>query len=240
MRHASLAALALLSWAGSARAGGARILLTGVYTPETVAFTESRTFVEYAEEGSLDASYTMKRGFGGELGVEYDFVPRFGIRASLSLTRRTGEASYQARLPHPLYLDSDRLVAGSASGLEYDEAVGSLDLVLILGGGPVQVSLLGGVAVFRVDANLVGDLQRNETYPYDAVEVTGVTRRSLRDTPVGYGGAVGLDWRLSNRFGLGAQARYSRARARLSSSSEATIAFDAGGLQAGLGLRLLF
>lgn len=240
MRHASLAALALLSWTGSASAGGARVLLTGVYTPETVAFAESRTFVEYAEEGSLDASYTMDRGFGGELGVEYDFVPRFGIRASLSFARRTGDGSYEARLPHPLYLDSPRVVAGSAGGLEYDEAVGSLDLVLILGNGPVQVSFLAGAAVFRVDAKLLGEVQRRESYPYDVVEVTGITTRRLQDTPIGYGGAVGVDWRLSKRFGLGAQARYSRARASLPTAEGQSIDLDAGGLQAGLGIRLLF
>jgi hypothetical protein len=240
VRHASLAALALVSWADGASAGGARILLTGVYAPETVAFAQSRTFVEYAEEGLMDASYAMQPGFGGELGVEYDFVPRFGIRASLSFARRTGDATYEARLPHPLYLDSHRIVAGAAGGLQYDEAVGSLDLVLILGNGPVQVSLLAGAAVFRVDARVLGDVDKDESYPYDTVEVTGVTTRRIQDTPVGYGGALGLDWRLSRRFGLGAQARYSRARAKLPLPEGQSIDLDAGGLQAGLGIRLLF
>jgi hypothetical protein len=240
VRRAALAAVLLLSVPAGADAGGARILLTGVYTPETLGFGESRTFVENAEEGALEASYSMDRGFGGEIGVEYDFVPRFGIRASLSFARRNGEGTFEARLPHPLYLDHDRIVAGSAGGLEYDEAIGNVELVLILGNGPVQVSILGGVAVFRVDAKLLGDVQRNESYPYDTVELTGVTRRRLRDTPVGYGGAVAVDFRLSRHFALGVQARYSRARAELSASSDDTIAFDAGGLHAGFGLRLLF
>jgi opacity protein-like surface antigen len=240
VNRAALALLASICCAASANAGGARILLTGVYAPEALGFEESRTFVEYAEEGSFEASYTMKPGFGGELGVEYDFIPRLGLRASLSFARRQGDGSYEARLPHPLYLDHDRLAAGRVSGLEYDQAIGSLDLVLILGGGPVQVSILGGVAVFRVDAKLAGEFQKTEAYPYDVVEITGVGRRRLRDTPVGYGAALGVDWRLSRRFGLGAQARYSRARARLLTSSEDSITLDAGGLQVGLGLRLLF
>jgi hypothetical protein len=238
--RAGLCALALLSWAQGASAGSARILLSGVYTPETLAFGESRTFVEYAEEGSLEAGYTMKRGFGGELGVEYDFIRQLGVRASLSYVPRKADARFEARLPHPLYLDHGRVVAGSEGGLQYREAMGSVDVVLILGGGPVQVSLLAGAAFFRVDAEVVGEVSRNEVYPYDSVEITGVTTRRLRDTPVGYGGAVGLDWRLSGHLGLGAQARYSRARARLAVSDQETIAFDAGGLQAGLGIRLLF
>jgi opacity protein-like surface antigen len=240
VRASALGALLVLLVPGSAFAGGARILLTGVYAPETQGFDEARTFVEYAEEGSLAASYSMDPGFGGELGVEYDFVPRFGMRASLSYTRRSGDGSFEARLPHPLYLGSHRIVAGTVDALEYDEAVGNVDLVLILGDGPVQVSLLAGVAVFRVDAKLLGELRKNESYPYDAVEVTELTRRRLRDTPVGYGGAVGVDFRLSRRFALGVQARYNRAQARLSASSEDTITFDAGGLLAGFGLRLLF
>lgn len=240
MRLAGLGVLALLCGSASASAGGARILLTGVYAPETLGFAESRSFVEYAEPGSIEASYTMQGGFGGELGVEYDFTRHLGLRASLSYTMRRGDARYEARLPHPLYLDRDRLVDGSAGGLEYREAIGSVDLVLLLGNGPVQVSVLGGAAFFRVDAEALGEIQRTEAYPYDTVEVTGVSTRRLRDTPIGYGAALGLDWRLSHRFALGAQARYSRAQAKLSASEGDTIAFDAGGLQAGVGLRLLF
>jgi Outer membrane protein beta-barrel domain len=240
VRRAAPCALALLLLAPVAWAGNARILVTGTYAPETLDFAESRTFVEYAEEGSLQAGYTTKHGFGGELGVEYDFIPRFGLRASLSYLSREQHASFQARLPHPLYLDHPRTVSGTVGGQDYREAVGSLDLVLILGNGPVQVSLLAGAAVFRVDAALLGDVSKNEEYPYDSVEITGVTTRRLRDIPVGYGGAVGIDWRLGRHFGLGAQARYSRAQARLEVSDQETITFDAGGLQVGFGLRLLF
>jgi len=240
VRAAGLLASALLCAAAGASAGEARILLTGVFAPELLRLSESRSFVEYAEQGSLRASYPMRHGFGGELGVEYDVTRRFGMRASVSYARRLGDGRYEARLPHPLYLDRDRLVNGSVGGLEYREAALSLDVVLILGSGPVQVSLLGGGAFFRVDAEVAGEIRKTEAYPYDTVELRGLGTRRLGASPIGYGGAVGLDWRLSRHFGLGAQARYNRARARLRASEDETIAFDAGGLQAGLGLRVIF
>lgn len=235
-----LALLALLLVPGEASAGGARILLSGVALPEVLRFEETRSFTEYAETGSLQASYRKRAGFGGELGLEYDFTPHLGLRGSLSYVRRTGSASYAARLPHPLYLDRHRLASGEAGGLDQREAMGNLDLVLILGDGAFRVSLLGGVAFFRVDATLLADVQKRESYPYDDVEITGVTSRRLTDTPIGYAGGLGLDWRLGRRFGLGLQARYARARVRLGVSEGDTVVFDAGGLQAAFGVRLWF
>jgi hypothetical protein len=240
LKALGLAGLLLLWGPGSAAAGGARVLLTGVYAPETLRFAATRAFTEYAEAGSLEASQRSKPGFGGELGLEYDFTAHIGVRGSLAYVRRLGDARYEARLPHPLYLDQHRLVSGSAGGLDRREATLSLELVAILGSGPVQVSLLGGGAFFQVDVSVVGDLQKREAYPYDSVDVTGLSSRRLQDRPIGYTAAVGLDWRIGGHFGLGLQGRYSRARVRLQEPEGDSLAFNAGGLQAGFGLRLLF
>jgi opacity protein-like surface antigen len=223
----------------SAFAGEARLLLTGLYAPATLRFSESRSFVEYAEPASLEASLSMKSGFGVELGGEYDFTSHVGLRLSLSGARRSGAGRYEARLPHPLYLDRDRVAEASLPGLQYQASAASLDAVLLLGEGKLRVSLLAGTGPMRVEADVVGELHAMETYPYDSVDVSASKLR-LHATPFEYGGALGLDCDFGHHLGVGAQARYSHTRASLRPPAGAPIDLDAGGLQVGVGLRFRF
>jgi hypothetical protein len=239
VRRPAWAAAALLCATSSASAGEARLLLTGLYAPATLRFSESRSFVEYAEPASLEASFAMNNSFGVELAGEYDFTSHFGLRLSLSGARRSGAGHYEARVPHPLYLDRDRVAEASLPGLEYQAAAARLDAVLLLGEGRVRVSLLAGGGPMRVEADVVGELHAMETYPYDSVDVSASKQR-LHATPFEYGGALGLDCSLGRHLGVGAQARYSHTRATLRPPEGMPIDLDAGGLQAGVGLRFRF
>ncbi|MGE5124923.1 MAG: hypothetical protein ACM3PV_01435, partial [Betaproteobacteria bacterium] len=84
-------------------------------------------------------------------------------------------------------------------------------------------------------------LTYNEAYPYDDLSLASAPARRVKASPTGLNVGGRLDYRLGRNLGAGVQLRYSRASVKLRATSDATQAsFNAGGLQAGAGLRLYF
>ncbi len=221
-------------------AGKARLFLNGAFAASSLDFDETRSFTEFAEQGSIATAYQEKTGPGFELGLQYNFSRHFGVAASFQITNRDGSASYQAALPHPLYLGKPRTASGALSSLSYQENAGLLDVVWTGSKGKWDVLLMGGATLFKVTADLVDRVQYSQSYPYDSVTVTGTSKASFSDSPVGFNVGGGLDYRFSSRFGLGAQARFARAKAKLVPSEGNSVEIDAGGLQVAAGARIYF
>ena len=62
-RLATVLAVILLP-AASVRAGEARIFLNGLYNVSSIKYSDSRTFKEFTEQGTLDTTYEAKAAFG--------------------------------------------------------------------------------------------------------------------------------------------------------------------------------
>jgi opacity protein-like surface antigen len=218
----------------------ARVFLNGSFAPTSLDFAETRTFTEFAEEGKIDLRYQSDPGPGGELGLQYFFARHFGLGTSFYLSKRDGKASYDASLPHPLYLARPRKATGDVPGLSYKENAALVDLIVRTGSSPLELMLAGGVSFFKVEADLVERIAYTQQYPYDSVTVTGVPTSKFSDSPIGWNVSGSVDYRIGRRFGLGVQARFSRAKAKLIPVTGQTVEIDAGGLQLGGGLRLYF
>ena len=221
-------------------AGKARLFVNGAFAASSLDFNEHRSFSEFAEQGSIASAYKEKTGPGFELGLQYNFSRHLGLAASFYITNRDGSGSYEAALPHPLYLDKPRAASGTLGNLSYKENAGLLDVVWSGSKGKWDVLLMGGVTLFKVTADLVDRIQYSQSYPYDSVTVSGTTKASSSDSPVGFNLGGGLDYRFSSRFGLGAQARFARAKAKLVPSQGNSVEIDAGGLQVAAGARIYF
>lgn len=235
-------AAALLALTGGASAQSSdtkfKLLLDGLYAFK-LDYNESRSIEEFAETGSLDVDYANEAGpgFGGAL--QFNFTPRFGIRAAGTYVKRDGTASFDASLPHPLYFNQPRSASGELSGLAYKETSGHLDLVLSGRSGRLDFSVFAGGSVIKVEADLVGGLEKTEVYPFDEVDVT-LRAAPVSDSPIGFNAGAGIDYRFSDRVGFGAQFFYSRAKAKLAAADGATIEVDAGGPHVSAGLRFMF
>jgi hypothetical protein len=217
-----------------------RFLVNGAFEPASLDYSEQRKFTEFVEESRIDAQYKDKAGPGFDLGLQFNFNRRVGVSASYSLVSRKGTGTYAADLPHPLYFNQFRKVSGNLSGLEYRENAGHLDLVGNLGSGKLGLAVFAGATLFSVQADLVDTIQYTHTYPYDAVTITGVPTKKVKDSPVGFNAGVRFDYKLGKTFGLGAQVRFSRATVKLVPTQGNSLDFEAGGLQAGAGLRVAF
>jgi opacity protein-like surface antigen len=206
----------------------------------SIDYSASSTFQEFHETGSVAASYKNKTGPGFLGGLEYALTRSFAIRASGSYMTKDGSASWTGSFPHPLYFNQPRSASGDVSSLSYNETSLHLDAVFTTRTGPVDLSLFAGGSLIKVSADLIGTIQKTETYPFDQVAITSVPTVSASDTPFGLNVGAGVDYKINQRFGVGVQGLFSRAKAKLPSPAGGTVDVDAGGFHVTGGLRIRF
>ncbi len=215
-----------------------KLLLDGVYAFK-IDYSESRSFEEFLESGRLDVAYANDAGPGFGAALQYDLASGVGIRAAFSHVKRDGRARFEGNFPHPLYFNRPRSVGGELAGLSYKETSGHLDLVYTARAGRLDFSLFAGGSIIKTEADLAGNVAKNEVFPFDELSVSLPTL-AVSDSPIGWNGGAGLDLRLTDHVAFGAQFFYSRATAKLESAGGPTIQVDAGGPHVTAGLRFLF
>ena len=219
-----------------------RLVLNGAFAPSPLSYDEARRFTEFAETGTLDASYEDDAGKGVDLGVQFNFTKNLGVLAGLSKVSRTGGGTFQAALPHPFFFNQFRRAEGSFDGYDYSETAIHLDLAASKAKGALEFVGFAGVTLFDVKTDIVDTVQYSHSYPYDSVTITGAPKRRESLSPTGFNVGARIDYGIgrSKHAGIGLQLRYSKASAEIVPAPGSSIKFDVGGLQLGLGARLFF
>jgi opacity protein-like surface antigen len=217
-----------------------RLDVGGAFGASGLDFTEDRAIRQFAEEGRIRTDYASDPGPGFEGGLLVRVTRHLGVWLGGSRVQRDGAASFQASIPHPLYFDRDREVSGDLPGLGQSETAIHFDVVYSATRGRLDLHLFAGPTRMTVDADVLQDVQFSQTYPYDTLTVTGTPAQSVSASAFGFNVGAGVDYRLGQSFGLGAQVRFSRAKTELAAAPGSTIAIDGGGLQVGLGARVFF
>jgi opacity protein-like surface antigen len=209
--------------------------------PSKLEFSESRTFTEFAEEGSLVVDSSGDLGFGGEIGLRYLFTQHFGAEAVFSYTRRNGSADYTGSFPHPLYFDRPRVVTGTVDDLTHEES--TIHANVVFGGESEKVAyaLFGGASFFlQVKPSLIGQPEYTHSFPYDTLTITTVPVLSDGETKVGFNVGGEIEYRFSERVGAALALRYSRASVEFAVDETNSVELDAGGVFVALGIRVRF
>jgi uncharacterized protein YraI len=214
--------------------------LDGAFAAPSAGFQESRTITEFAEDGVINTDYKGKAGPGFEVGLQWRFARHVGVNAAFGLVNRDEDASFDARLPHPLFFNRDREVSGTLDGYKLTETAVHLGLVLTGTGGSLDYAVFAGPSWIKVESDILDRIQYSHTYPYDTVTVTGTPAKTVNDNPLGFHVGGSLDFRLGERFGLGVKVRYSLAKAKLVPVTGEQVDVDAGGLNVTGGIRLFF
>jgi hypothetical protein len=239
---ASTSALAQATFSGSETPRW-HLAANGLFLPGASSFTDDFEFTEFVEPGTIETSFDTKSAFGfdGSLGVR--IWRNVGIGAGVSTfspaSREDGGGEVTARIPHPFHFKQHREVTGDA-GLRRKETAIHLDVLYFV---PVrdnlQVILAAGPTFFQAEQSFVNDVLYDQTYPFDEATFRGVDRDNESASGTGFNASLDLAWRFSRSFGLGGLVRYTRAQLPFT-PGERTVTVDVGGVQAGLGVRIIF
>lgn len=210
------------------------------YQAATNSFTDRFTFELYRETASTAIQYPVKGGFLFDAGASVRVWKRLGAGLAVSRYSRTVTAHTSSSLPHPLYLERPRTLTGDAGGTREETGVHVLAVFLVPATGRLRLELSAGPSFISVDQPLVAMVRRQEAYPYDVTTFTGADTRSGSRSATGFNAGIDATWMFNRTFGAGALVRFAAATVTLDAPSGHTISIDAGGAQAGVGLRVHF
>ncbi len=256
-RRPSLAALALAAIAASAPAARAqgqvaapakvpdrvRVVVNAAYWPTGPSYSDTQTFPEYAEQTTIHASYDAGSAFGPDLAVQLSLHRGLGVLVGYSHSSRDVAGTVNVSRPHPLYLNQPRTATAETSGYKLAEGAVYVDVAYARPAGRLEWSVFAGVALFQVEADLLGKPTYTDVYPYDELVIASTPSTTVKESPTGFNVGGRLDYRFgsSKRFGAGVQVLYGTASVKLKGTPESTEAtFDAGGFSVGAGVRVYF
>jgi hypothetical protein len=219
-----------------------RIILNGAYTPSLAGFSETRTFTQFVETATVTGDYEAGSAFVPDLGVQVQFWKKLGAYVAFTTADRDETGTFDASLPHPLYLSRPRSLSGDLTGYGLKENAFHVDLAYGQGQGKIDYAVFAGASFFSVEADVIDSVNYDQSYPYDTVTLRSVPPHAVKESPVGFNVGGRLDYRFgqSRRFGVGTLVRFSRAKAELATTDTSKVEVDAGGFEAGLGVRIYF
>ncbi|MEP6918000.1 MAG: hypothetical protein ABJC89_20300, partial [Acidobacteriota bacterium] len=183
---ARLAAFTSLLLAGAGAIGGtaqaqgmpvarAVVSVTAGYQTSQPTFSQSITFEEYSEEGSLTTAYATRRRPVADGGLTLRLWRRLGVGVAGSYFHDAGSATVSALLPNPFVFDQPRQISGPA-GVTHNELALHFQAAYWAPISPrVALIVSGGPTVFRVEQDFVSDVTYSHTDPYDAAAYEGAS-----------------------------------------------------------------
>jgi hypothetical protein len=215
------------------------VSINGAVQTATGGFADRITFTENAENGSLDTDYVV----GG--GPAFDvaggaFWRELGIGVGVTRFSHSTPGSVSARVPHPVFFNQNRAVNGSVAGLQRKELAIHLRASTMIPVWRVQVLAFGGPSFFRVTQGIVTDIDYTEEYPYDAAVFTRSTTTEAKASKVGFNAGADVAYFFTRQLGVGGVVQFARATVEFAAAGGEPRDVNAGGLQAGGGLRVRF
>lgn len=212
------------------------------YQTGTARLDDRRAFSLYGEQGRFDGRYAIDRDSGlFDISGGVHVWRRLAVGAGFSRGSSRHRAEIRALVPHPFFYARPRSTVSEVRGLAHTERAVYIQASWTL---PVRrrvaIRLVGGPTIFSLRQDLVTAVATREVAaPYDTVQIAAVSTVAHRRSAIG--GHVGIDVSLmvTRRIGGGLFVRYATASPELDlDTGRASV--KVGGLQTGLGLRLLF
>ena len=211
----------------------------GVQTVGSMA--DRFTFEQHAEDGSIDAGYPGITAGLVDVSAGVRIWKRLGIGAGVTRAFASGEATVRAEVPHPFFIDQHRSVEGTATDMSRDETAVHVQVYWEPRmTGRLQFRLFAGPSFIDVQQELVDGVDVTESYPFDDAAFRNARVGGASGSGIGGHAGVDLSWMPARQFGAGVLLRYARAGVDLNAPASRTVSSDAGGFQAGIGMRVVF
>jgi len=199
------------------------------------------SFPKNVETESVDVKYSMKPSALIDLAAGYRVWKDLAIGVAVSVTSGKSNTDVTASVPHPFFFNQPRIITGTENDISHSETGVHFQLQYIVPtNGRLHFTLEGGPSWLNVDHEVVTDITVTESYPYDTAAFGGAVTKSTTASAVGFNAGVDVTWLFAESVGLGGILRYTRADVDLTAVEGRTLSMKAGGLQAGVGIRVLF
>jgi hypothetical protein len=194
------------------------------------------------ETATINTTYRVNPGISLDGGVAFTMRNHFGVGIAVSSFSKETETTVNAALPHPIFFQTPRAINGTPSGLMRNELVTHVQAVYVIGPiGRLDIAVGAGPSLFRVTHDFVSDVSFSDAYPYDSASFRSARTERLTRYKTGFNVGADVGLRMGRSVGFGALLRFSRASIDFPlPSGDHAVTADAGGLQAGAGLRLYF
>jgi hypothetical protein len=203
------------------------------------AFTFASQFQD-PETSRASIDYPVK---GGPL-VDGTFAVRvwkgFAVGVGVSQFSKSGSAAITADVPHPFQFNQFRSIDGSTSTTRNELGLHLQFAYVVPLSTHLRVIAFAGPSRISVEQTFITDVQYTQTFPFDTATFSRAATRRASASAAGFNGGADVIWMFARRFGAGGLVQYSAAQVREDVGNNRSIRVDAGGIQAGAGLRIVF
>jgi hypothetical protein len=165
---------------------------------------------------------------------------RLALGVGVTRGNRREPATVDARLPHPFFDDRFRAVQGTTQAARNELGAHLLVGWMMPLTDSLRLLVTAGPSRFSVRQSLVTAVDVTETYPFDTATFKSATTKDSTASAAGFNAGADLFWMFSRHVGAGGLIQVTRARVQIPADGGRTVPVDAGGVQAGGGLRFSF
>jgi hypothetical protein len=249
MRSVLSAVFLAIALAGSARPAAAQapqwperiwFSVSGGVQPTANTFSDTFDVPLYTENETVSTRYPVKGGALIAARGGYRLWRQLTLGFGVTRYTRRAPATVDAQVPHPFFDNQFRQVQGTTSATRNEAGAHLLIGWMMPLTDRFRLLLTAGPSVLSVRQTFVTSVEISETYPYDTAAFKSATTNNATVTAHGFNAGADLFWMFSQHVGAGALVQVSHARAKEPAGTERTVTVDAGGAQAGAGLRFVF
>lgn len=213
----------------------------GLQSAATTTFGETHAEELYGEEFTWDSRYTFKESLAFEGGIGARVWRNLLTAVTYSRSEHRRPAAVTGQVPHPFQFGQFRTIEGESSPLRNEEqAIHLSALVTVPLGRRLELSISGGPSLFFVKRGFVEQVEFAQEYPYDTATFTQAVSKESSEKAFGGHAAADVMWLIRPDVGVGVLVRFSRGSVDFSTPSGGSLSLDAGGLHAGVAVRLGF
>ena len=211
----------------------------GLFQLGSSTFDDRFEFEEFAETGTIESSFDAGDAIGLDGGIGVRLWRNVGVGAAITTYAPAESGTVVARLPHPFHFNQHREVTGDADLARKETAIHASLLYFVPVGERLQAVIGAGPTFFQADQSFVNDVLYTHEYPYDTAEFRSADIDNESASGIGFNASLDLSWRFSRSFGIGGIVRYSQATLPFTPGNR-SVDVAVGGMQAGLGIRVIF
>jgi hypothetical protein len=218
------------------------VSVDGAYQSGGDDFGETVSFVENVESGSFSTDYDVKSGPAFNISAGATIWRYLGVGVGVTRYSKSTPIALRASVPHPFFFNRPRSVSGDVGGIKREElAVHVQARATFLPTRRIQTVVFGGPSFFTVKQGIVNDFEITESYPFDSATFSRGISTTADESKIGFNVGTDVGYFFTRQVGIGGTVQWARTTIDVpASGGTGTFEIKAGGVQAGLGLRLRF